>query len=90
MYNVIGDIRGKGLLQGVEFVKDVKTKERFSLNPAFGVRVGRRALANGLLCRFDPHWLAFGPALVSTTEQIEEMLALLDRSLGEVLNEIAR
>jgi adenosylmethionine-8-amino-7-oxononanoate aminotransferase len=85
-YNVIGDIRGKGLLQGIEFVKDVKTKERFSLTPAFGVRVGRRALANGLLCRFDPHWLAFGPALVSTTEQIEEMLALLDKSIGEVVN----
>ena len=60
-YGVIGDIRGKGLLQGVEFVKDVRTKERFPANSGFGVRVGRRALANGLLCRFDPHWLAFGP-----------------------------
>ena len=88
-YAVIGDIRGKGLLQGIEFVKDLKTKERFAMNPAFGVRVGKRALANGLLCRFDPHWLAFGPALNSTTEQVEEMLALLDRSLGEVMHEIA-
>ena len=26
--------------------------------------IGKRALENGLLCRFDPHWLAFGPALV--------------------------
>ena len=31
---------------------------------AFGVQVGRRALAHGLLCRFDPHWIAFGPPLV--------------------------
>jgi adenosylmethionine-8-amino-7-oxononanoate aminotransferase len=50
--------------------------------------VGRRALANGLLCRFDPHWLAFGPALNCTTEQVGEMLANLDRSMGEVLAEI--
>ena len=84
-YGVIGDIRGKGLLQGVEFVRDVRTKEPFPAEMAFGVRVGRRALANGLLCRFDPNWLAFGPALVSTAEQIDEMLALLDKSLGEVL-----
>jgi adenosylmethionine-8-amino-7-oxononanoate aminotransferase len=86
-YGVIGDIRGKGLLQGIEFVRDRKTKERFPASPGFGVRVGKRALQNGLLCRFDPHWLAFGPPLVSTTEQIEEMVAILDRSLGEILTE---
>jgi adenosylmethionine-8-amino-7-oxononanoate aminotransferase len=84
-YGVIGDIRGKGLLQGVEFVRDVRTKEPFPAEMTFGVRVGRRALANGLLCRFDPNWLAFGPALISTSEQIDEMLVLLDKSLAEVL-----
>jgi adenosylmethionine-8-amino-7-oxononanoate aminotransferase len=87
-YGIIGDIRGKGLLQGIEFVRDPKTKEPFPNELAFGVRVGRRALANGLLCRFDPHWLAFGPALVVTSEQIEEMVQLLDRSIDEVLSEL--
>jgi adenosylmethionine-8-amino-7-oxononanoate aminotransferase len=86
-HGVIGDIRGKGLLQGIEFVRDRMTKERFPTNPGFGVRVGRRALHNGLLCRFDPHWLAFGPPLVSTADQIEEMMGILDHSLGEVLAE---
>ncbi len=87
-YGVIGDIRGKGLLQGIEFVRDLKTKEPFAANTAFGVRVGRRALAHGLLCRFDPNWLAFGPPLVVTTEQLEEMLAVLDRSIGATLAEL--
>jgi adenosylmethionine-8-amino-7-oxononanoate aminotransferase len=84
-HGVIGDIRGKGLLQGVEFVRDPKTKEPFPKDVAFGVRVGRRALDNGLLCRFDPNWLAFGPPLVVTSEQIEEMVELLDKSIGEAL-----
>jgi adenosylmethionine-8-amino-7-oxononanoate aminotransferase len=82
-HGVIGDIRGKGLFQGIEFVRDRSTKERFP--DGFGVKVGRRALENGLLCRFDPHWIALGPPLVSTGEQIDEMVALLDQSLGEVL-----
>jgi adenosylmethionine-8-amino-7-oxononanoate aminotransferase len=82
-YGVIGDVRGKGLFQAVEFVKDRTTRERFP--NGFGVKVGRRALANGLLCRFDPHWIALGPPLVSTVEHIEEMVAVLDRSMGEVL-----
>jgi adenosylmethionine-8-amino-7-oxononanoate aminotransferase len=84
-YGIIGDVRGKGLLQGVEFVKDLKTKERFPVNPGIGMRIGRRALENGLLCRFDPHWLAFGPALNVTEEQLDEMLAVLDNSIGEVV-----
>lgn len=84
-YGIIGDIRGKGLLQGIEFVKDIKTKERFPATPGIGIQIGRRALQNGLLCRFDPHWLAFGPALNVTSEQLGEMLAVLDRSMGEVL-----
>jgi adenosylmethionine-8-amino-7-oxononanoate aminotransferase len=87
-HGIIGDIRGKGLLQGIEFVRDGKTKEQFPKEVSFGVRVGRRALANGLLCRFDPHWIAFGPALVVTSEQIDEMIELLDRSIGQVLAEI--
>jgi adenosylmethionine-8-amino-7-oxononanoate aminotransferase len=87
-HGVIGDIRGKGLFQGIEFVRDPATKERFPTAMAFGVRVGRRALANGLLCRFDPHWIAFGPPLIVTAEQVDEMVAILDRSLAEVLGEL--
>jgi adenosylmethionine-8-amino-7-oxononanoate aminotransferase len=86
-HGVIGDIRGKGLFQAVEFVRNPATKERFPDALAFGVRVGKRALEHGLLCRFDPHWIAFGPPLITTAEQIDEMVAVLDRSLGEVLDE---
>jgi adenosylmethionine-8-amino-7-oxononanoate aminotransferase len=85
-HGVIGDIRGKGLFQAIEFVRDPATKDRFPADPGLGVEVGRRALELGLLCRFDPHWLAFGPPLISTAEQIDEMVAILDRSLGEVLS----
>jgi adenosylmethionine-8-amino-7-oxononanoate aminotransferase len=88
-HGIIGDIRGKGLFQAVEFVKDVATKERFPANPGIGVSIGRRALENGLLCRFDPHWIAFGPPLVSTEEQIAAMVAILDRSIGEILSDPA-
>jgi adenosylmethionine-8-amino-7-oxononanoate aminotransferase len=88
-HGVIGDIRGKGLFQGIEFVRDPATKQRFSCDPGFGVRVGRRALQNGMLTRFDPHWIALGPPLISTSEQIDEMVAILDRSIGEVLSQLS-
>jgi len=84
-YAVIGDIRGKGLLQGIEFVTDQTTKQPFPADVSFGVRVGRRALGNGLLCRFDPSWLAVGPPLTVTNEHIDEIVAILDQSIGELL-----
>jgi adenosylmethionine-8-amino-7-oxononanoate aminotransferase len=87
-HGVIGEVRGKGLLQGMELVRDRGTKEAFPADISFGTRVGRRALQNGLLCRFDPNWIALGPPLISTGEQIDEMLAILDQSLGEVLFEL--
>jgi adenosylmethionine-8-amino-7-oxononanoate aminotransferase len=88
-HRVIGDVRGKGLFQGIEFVRDPVTGERFDPQLAFGVRVGRRALERGLLCRFDPHWIAFGPPLVVTPEHVDEIVAILDRSLEDVLAALA-
>ena len=88
-HRVIGDIRGKGLFQGIEFVRNVQTKEPFPAAVSFGVRVGRKALANGLLCRFDPNWIAFGPPLVTTSEQVDEMLAIFEKSLVQVLDELS-
>ena len=86
-HGVIGDIRGKGLFQGIELVRDPATREPFPAESAFGVKVGRRALENGLLCRFDPGWIAFGPPLVVTGGEVDEMVDILDRSIGEALEE---
>jgi taurine-pyruvate aminotransferase len=85
-HGIIGDIRGKGLFLGVELVRDPVTRARF--DPPLGTLIGRKALENGLLFRFDPHWLAFGPALVITEEEVDEILRILDLSITQVLAEI--
>jgi 4-aminobutyrate aminotransferase-like enzyme len=87
-YPVIGDIRGKGLFMGIEFVRDRETKESFPPAVSIGVQIGRRALENGLLTRFDPNWLALGPPLTVNGEQIDEMVAILDRSMAETLSKL--
>jgi adenosylmethionine-8-amino-7-oxononanoate aminotransferase len=84
---VVGDVRGKGLLQGIELVRDPATREPFPAAEALGVKVGRRALENGLLSRFDPNWIALGPPLVVTAGEIDEMVDILERSIGEALGD---
>ena len=83
-HGIIGDIRGKGLFLGIELVKDSETKERFDV--PIGVQIGRQALQNGLLTRFDPCWIALGPPLTVTDEQVDEIVAILDRSIDDVLH----
>jgi 4-aminobutyrate--pyruvate transaminase len=85
---IIGDIRGKGLMLGVELVADPGTKKPFAPEVKLGVRIGKRALANGLLLRFDPHWIAFGPPLIVTAADLDAMVAILELSIREVLREV--
>jgi adenosylmethionine-8-amino-7-oxononanoate aminotransferase len=85
---IIGDIRGKGLMLGVELVQDPGTKRPFPPATQLGLRIGKRALANGLLLRFDPHWIAFGPPLIVTEADLDQMVAILEQSIREVLREV--
>lgn len=82
---VIGDIRGKGLMIGSEFVRDRKTKEQFEERLRFGVRVGKTALQKGLILRYDPNWIAFAPPLIIENDEIDTMMNTFSESLEQVL-----
>jgi adenosylmethionine-8-amino-7-oxononanoate aminotransferase len=82
---VIGDVRGEGLLLGVEFVRDPATRERFPAEVNFGLRVREAARRRGLLLRAS-HWMvALAPPLTITAGEVDEMLDILEASLEEVL-----
>jgi len=82
-HQIVGPIRGKGLFLGFDLVADASNRR---LDPPLGLAIGRRALANGLLTRFDPHWIAVGPPLVVEPQHIDEIIEKLDRSIEEVLS----
>jgi 2,2-dialkylglycine decarboxylase (pyruvate) len=86
-YEVIGDVRGRGLLWGVELVTD-----RHSRKPdaALGTRITQRCLALGLsmnivaLPRLASVW-RIAPPLTCSPAQIDEGLAILDEAIRESL-----
>ena len=82
-HGIVGDIRGKGLFWGVELVRDTATKQRFE--EPIGKLIGRRAMQQGLLVRFDPHWIALGPPLTIDEAHADEIVEILDRSIEHVL-----
>ncbi len=84
-YGIFGEVRGKGLLWGIELVRDTRTREPFPDQIAIGKRIGLLAQERGLIIRFDPQWIALAPPLIVTAEELEEMLAILDGCVADTL-----
>jgi len=79
---LIGDVRGKGLMIGVEFVRDRQTKERATSERD---RVVDEAFRRGLLVLgAGRNTLRLSPPLVLTRDQADTALRILDESIGVV------
>jgi 4-aminobutyrate---pyruvate transaminase len=83
-YPMIGDVRGAGLLQGVELVADRESRRAYGPDVKPGKLVERAARQRGLIFRCATDYVAFSPPLVSTPADIDEMCDILDSSLAEV------
>ena len=79
---LIGDVRGMGLMVGVELVRDRATKERaITERDAVVEAVFRRGV---LLLGAGPNAIRFSPPLVLTRAQADIALQAFDEALGEV------
>jgi adenosylmethionine-8-amino-7-oxononanoate aminotransferase len=89
-FPIIGDVRGAGLLQGVEFVKDRNTRAQFPASVRPGKVVEREARARGLLLRCGNDFAAFAPPLIVTAEEVDEMVGILSESIAAAEPELMR
>ena len=81
-YPIVGDIRGKGLMIGVEIVRDQRTKERAG---ALRDRIVERAFHKGVLfLGAGENTIRIAPPLVIDDEQAEYALRVLGESIAEV------
>jgi 4-aminobutyrate aminotransferase len=85
-YSVIGDVRGMGLMQAIECVKDRKTKEPdpqavlrvFEGTRKRGVLIGKGGLYGNII--------RLGPPLVATKSDIDELIKALDGAFASLSN----
>jgi 4-aminobutyrate--pyruvate transaminase len=80
---LIGEVRGVGLVAGVELVRDKATKEPFDASDGVGAFCGGRAQEHGLIVRPLGDSIAFSPPLVITEAEIGEMIARFTMALDD-------
>ncbi len=81
-YPAIGDVRGLGLMLGLEFVTDRDTRQR---NPDLVSRVVQTAFGRGLLLLgAGPSALRLAPPLVVDEYDVDTGLGIIDRVLAEL------
>jgi 2,2-dialkylglycine decarboxylase (pyruvate) len=91
-YEAIGDVRGDGLLLGVELVEDRETRKPFHrLGAATTARCFELGLSMNIRRRPERGsvW-RIAPPLTVTTGEIDRALDILDRSLKDGLDAVAR
>ena len=81
----VGEIRGKGLMCAVEFVKDRDTKTPFAPEEQVGGRIHAEAVARGLFSRVRGDVFVFAPPFVIPDDQLDRIGDILAAATRAVL-----
>ncbi len=85
-YEFIGDVRGKGLLIGVELVRDLETKELFTKKVT--ELIFAECLKRGLVIMGYFPKIRINPALVITEAQAEAGVEIMDEVFAHVRDHV--
>ncbi len=85
-YAFIGDVRGKGLLIGIDLVRDLETREPLSRKVT--EQIFMEALRRGIVTMTYFPRVRINPPLVITEEQAETGVAILDEVFAHVRDHI--
>jgi 4-aminobutyrate--pyruvate transaminase len=80
---LVGEVRGVGLIAAVELVVDKQARKALEPVGKLGALVAGILTQNGALCRNMGDAIAFCPPLIITESQVDDLVAIMARSLDE-------
>lgn len=91
-FRFAGDVRGRGLMTAIEFVKDQRTKEPFPRAEKFTERMIDLAFGNGLVLYpgtgfvdgVNGDMVMIGPPLIIEEGQIDEIIDILKKTFSQM------
>jgi adenosylmethionine-8-amino-7-oxononanoate aminotransferase len=87
---LVGEVRGVGLMAGIECVADRKNNNPLKLDLEVGKRIDRHCQELGLLVRPLINMCVMSPPLVITTGQIDDMVEILRRGISRTMDDLVR
>lgn len=78
--NIIGDVRGRGLMIGIELVKDRETKEPYKNSEVFNIVADCASL--GLVAYYNKNIIALFPPLIIDKQIADDIVEILRKSLN--------
>ena len=85
---IVGDIRGKGLMAGIECVINKNSKEALVLDQAIGSRIDEESIKLGLIIRPLYHICVLSPALIITKNQIDDLTEKLYQAISNTIDQL--
>ena len=87
-HRIIGNVRGIGLLLGIELVSDRDTKARFPREMRLAKRLTAAFKSEGLILESGDDRVSISPPLCITSNEADEIAAKIDRALSKVEAEL--
>ncbi len=89
VHPIIGDVRGLGLLLGIEIVKDRKTKENFSTDSGIAEMLNKAFRSHGLILFASDKGVSIGPPLCIQKNEVDFISEAISKSIASVEEEFS-
>jgi len=91
-HSSIGEVRGRGLMQGIEFVQDKETREPFPPEIQFASQIKETLMQNGMIVEASTgcdkgvrgDMIMISPPFIVTNQEIDKIVEILDKVIKEV------
>ncbi len=95
---IVGEVRGKGFLMGIEFVKDKTTREPFPPEDRVGPKIAEIAFSKGLATSgmqgcidgIRGDYISLGPPFICTSSDLDAIIEITKDSIVEFQNSLKR
>jgi len=83
-FGIVGDVRGRGLMVGIEMVSDKASRTPMPRSSDIPARIAREAYQRGAMVRISGPNMILSPPLVITREEIDHLADVLEASFAAV------